>query len=160
MCLTAGLTMVLERLEVGLAIRGRRWSFDVNRNWLFLAAFDDSMLVVGLQRVLTFRRLLESELVNFHRFSRKQDENPKISGQRSRQEENPSMNTLKGLKETSWKLQNFGLSPFVVAKAIKEKSNGTLCATWTFHMLAFDVTTLHSKTPLGINVGCSSVIVN
>ncbi|KAA0047526.1 small ribosomal subunit protein S13 [Cucumis melo var. makuwa] len=37
----AGLTIVLEPLEVGLAIRGRRWSFDVSNNKLFLAAFND-----------------------------------------------------------------------------------------------------------------------
>ncbi|KAA0045600.1 hypothetical protein E6C27_scaffold243G001060 [Cucumis melo var. makuwa] len=37
----ANLTMVLEPLEVGLSIKGRRWSFDVSGNKLFLAAFDD-----------------------------------------------------------------------------------------------------------------------
>ena len=39
-CLTAGLTMVLEPSKVGLAIRGRRWSFDVSGNELFLTVFD------------------------------------------------------------------------------------------------------------------------
>uniref|UniRef100_A0A9I9E4X7 Uncharacterized protein n=1 Tax=Cucumis melo TaxID=3656 RepID=A0A9I9E4X7_CUCME len=32
--------MVLDPSEVGLAIRGRCWSFDVSDNGLFLAAFD------------------------------------------------------------------------------------------------------------------------
>uniref|UniRef100_A0A9I9ELL8 Uncharacterized protein n=1 Tax=Cucumis melo TaxID=3656 RepID=A0A9I9ELL8_CUCME len=32
--------MVLELSKVGLAIRGRRWSFHVSGNEIFLAAFD------------------------------------------------------------------------------------------------------------------------
>ena len=40
-------------------------------------------LVVGLRQVLTFRYLLESGLVDFYGFSHEQDENPKVSGQRS-----------------------------------------------------------------------------
>ncbi|TYK00149.1 ty3-gypsy retrotransposon protein [Cucumis melo var. makuwa] len=75
----AGLTMVLEPSEVGLVITGRRWSFDVSGNGLFLAAFAvHSNVLISL----------ESGLVNFHGFSRKQAENPKVFGQRSRQEEN------------------------------------------------------------------------
>ena len=40
MCLTASLTMVLEPPEVGLVIRGRRWSIDVSDDGLFLVLFN------------------------------------------------------------------------------------------------------------------------
>uniref|UniRef100_A0A9I9EH18 Uncharacterized protein n=1 Tax=Cucumis melo TaxID=3656 RepID=A0A9I9EH18_CUCME len=88
------------------------------RHW----SVERKTLVVCLRWVLTFLRLLESSLINFHGFSCKLDENSKVFCQKSQQEENSNIKTLKESKPSILFLLSAHL-PFIPKLEIKCPKN-------------------------------------